>query len=120
MFGQLVVLLDKKRIFHILQREDGTIAGRRSPFLERNWSVRTEDAPGNRGRKPWIIVGSEKSEDELGLDRGTKRGVLFMPKSIDPEDLKKKVDQIAEWKAEEEAGNGRFRRLFARLLRRDA
>ena len=73
------------------------------------------------GKKLWIIVASEKNENELGLDEMMQNRILFLPKPYDSEVLMMMVNQIVEWKAEEKKGPTDFmRRFLAHFLGKQA
>ena len=84
--------------------------------------MRSENLLRTRGKKLWIIIGSDKKDEkELELQELVHNRLLFIPKPYDLDIIKMTVDQVSEWKAEEErAPKNTFRRLLARFLGKEA
>jgi len=71
-------------------------------------------------KKLWIIVTSDKNEEELGLDKLAHNRMLFVPKPFDSEIMEDTVNVIAEWKAyEESVPQSPVRKLLAYFLGRE-
>lgn len=83
--------------------------------------MRADNLLRKSGKKLWIIVTSDKTEHQLGLDVLRHNRLLFIPKPYDLDILGKTVGQIAQWKADEGSLKEGFgRRLLARFLGREA